>query len=127
VAEKPERARSNIMRLAELLADQERLQEVGSRHVRTQLEGMVAQRLGGIGPIAWTDAWVDQGGWGTDVWENAWDSDFWEDKLGSHVRPVARPRGPDDFVELKAEDVAAEDVFSAEEIEVLKQLEILGG
>jgi hypothetical protein len=126
MAEQRRDERSNIMRLAELLADQDRLQEVGSRLVRTQLEGIVSQRLGGIGPIAWTDAWVDNGNWGTDVWENAWDSDFWEDKLGSRIRPVARPRGPDEFVELKAEEAAPEDVFSAEEVEVLKQLEILG-
>jgi hypothetical protein len=126
MAEKRREERSNIMRLAELLADEDRLQEVGSRLVRTQLESMVSQRLGGIGPIAWTDAWVDNGNWGTDVWENAWDSDSWEDKLGSHMRPVARPRGPDEFIELKADEVAAEEVFSAEEVQVLKQLEILG-
>jgi hypothetical protein len=125
MAEKRRHERSQILALAELLADHDQLQEVGSRIVRTQLEGMVSQRLGGIGPISWTDAWVDKGGWGTDVWENAWDSDSWDDKLGSRER-VARPRGPDDFVELKAEEVPAEEVFSAEEIQVLKQLEILG-
>ena len=126
MAERQKGERSTILRLAEVLADQERLKEVGSNVLRTHLESMVFQRLGGIGPIAWTDAWIDHNGWGTDVWTNAWEDDSWADKLGSHVRPVARPRGPDDFIELKAEEVAAEEVFSAEEIEVLKQLEILG-
>ncbi len=117
---------SSIMALARLLADEKSLTMVGSRLVRTQLEGMVAQRLGGIGPISWTDAWVDSNGWGTDVWENSWASDFWDDALGGRGRPVARPRGPDDFIELKATEQAPEEVFSSEEIEVLKQLEILG-
>jgi hypothetical protein len=116
---------SSIMALARLLADEKSLSMVGSRLVRNQLEGMVAQRLGGIGPISWTDAWVDSNGWGTDVWENSWASDFWDDALGGRGRPVARPRGPDDFIELKATEQVPEEVFSSEEIEVLKQLEIL--
>jgi hypothetical protein len=130
MAEKGERPRersSDILGLARLLADQQDLSEIGSRLVRTELEGLVAQRLGDIGPISWTDAWVDKGGWGTDVWQNAWASDFWDDALGGRGRPVARPRGPDDFIELKTGDqqVAPEEVFSSEEIEVLQQLEIL--
>jgi hypothetical protein len=117
---------SSILALAKLLADENTLSAIGSRLVRTQLEGMVAQRLGDIGPISWTDAWVDSGGWGTDVWENSWASDFWDDALGGRGRPVARPRGPDDFIELKATTQQPEEVFSDEEIEVLTQLEILG-
>lgn len=116
---------SSILALAKLLADERTLSTIGSRLVRTQLEGMVAERLGDIGPISWTDAWVDSGGWGTDVWENSWASDFWDDALGGRGR-VARPRGPDDFIELKATTEQPEEVFSAEEIEVLTQLEILG-
>ena len=116
---------SSILALAKLLADERTLSTIGSRLVRTQLEGMVAERLGGIGPISWTDAWVDSNGWGTDVWENSWASDFWDDVLGGRGR-VVRPRGPDDFIELKATTEQPEEVFSAEEIEVLTQLEILG-
>ncbi len=116
---------SRILALAKLLADERTLSTIGSRLVRTQLEGMVAERLGGIGPISWTDAWVDSNGWGTDVWENSWASDFWDDVLGGRGR-VVRPRGPDDFIELKATTEQPEEVFSAEEIEVLTQLEILG-
>jgi len=116
---------SSIMALAKLLADERTLSTIGSRLVRTQLEGMVVERLGGIGPISWTDAWVDSNGWGTDVWENSWASDFWDDVLGGRGR-VVRPRGPDDFIEVKTTTEQPEDVFSAEEIEVLTQLEILG-
>ena len=119
------RAVVRILALAKLLADERTLSTIGSRLVRTQLEGMVAERLGDIGPISWTDAWVDSNGWGTDVWENSWASDFWDDVLGGRGR-VARPRGPDDFIELKATTEQPEEVFSAEEIEVLTQLEILG-
>jgi len=116
---------SSILALAKLLADERTLSTIGSRLVRTQLEGMVVERLGGIGPISWTDAWVDSNGWGTDVWENSWASDFWDDVLGGRGR-VVRPRGPDDFIEVKTTTEQPEDVFSAEEIEVLTQLEILG-
>jgi hypothetical protein len=116
---------SRILALAKLLADENTLSAIGSRMVRTQLEGMVAERLGDIGPISWTDAWVDSNGWGTDVWENSWASDFWDDVLGGRGR-VARPRGPDDFIELRATTQQPEEVFSDEEIEVLNQLEILG-
>lgn len=116
---------SSILALAKLLADERTLSTIGSRLVRTQLEGMVVERLGGIGPIAWTDAWVDSNGWGTDVWENSWASDFWDDVLGGRGR-VLRPRGPDDFIEVKTTTEQPEDVFTAEEIEVLTQLEILG-
>lgn len=124
----PERSSASIMALAKLLSDENRLSQIGSRLVRTQLEGMVAERLGGIGPISWTDVWVDSNGWGTDVWENSWASDFWDDVTGGRSRPVARPGGPDDFIELKAQktEVPPEEVFSDEEIEVLRQLEIIG-
>ncbi len=132
MAEQPARERdpsATVLALAKLLSDEKTLSTIGSRLVRTQLEGMVAQRLGGIGPISWTDAWVDSNGWGTDVWENSWASDFWDDALANRSRPLARPGGPDDFIELKPAEtnVSPEDVFSSEEIEVLKQLEILGG
>ena len=115
-----------IMALAAVLSDEKRLSQIGSRLVRMHLEGLVAERLGGIGPIAWSDVWVDSNGWGTDVWENSWASDFWDDALRGRV---ARPGGPDDFIELKAVEAvsAPEEVFSAEEIEVLTQLEIIGG
>jgi hypothetical protein len=108
---------SNIIRLAKLLSDEGKVSKVGSSVIRRQIEELVKVRLGGIGPISWTDVWVDQGGWGSDVWENSWASDFWDDYLGPSGRPEERIR--------KIRDPKVPElVFTDEELEVLAQLEI---
>jgi hypothetical protein len=121
VAERPKKTprkrQSDIERCAELLKDEKTLAEVGKRVVQRQLVSIASRRLR-LSPIAWEDAWVDNGGWGTDVWTNAWVDDSWEDKLGYQQR-TEWPVREETLSEI------AEVAFEPEELEVLKEMEII--
>lgn len=121
MAERPKKTsrkrQSDIARCAELLKDEKVLAEVGKRVVQRQLTTIASRRLK-LSPIAWEDAWVDsKPGW-TDVWPNSWVDDSWEDKLGHSQRPEWRIR------EETLSEIA-EVVFEPEELEVLKEMDII--
>lgn len=122
MAERPEKTprkrQSDISRCAELLEDEKTLAEVGRRVIQRQLVSITSRRLK-LDPIAWEDAWPDSNSWGTDVWTNAWVDDSWEDKLGHSQRP----EWP---VSEKTMSEIVEVVFDPDEIEVLKEMEIIG-
>jgi hypothetical protein len=73
---------SEILRLAELLNDPERLSAVGSRMIRRQIEGFAKDQLRDPGAVQWYDEWENMG----NIWSNWVDTDEWVDAKGNPGR-----------------------------------------